>query len=340
MHRVEGWTDIDKQTSIGDLLWPRPQLSWEEIGSEEMLPRASARLVFDDAFNGGSSVTISLNGEGNAEASGFRCFWIPIQTVSLSPGERYEVQLAYKLRCEGGEVEPALYVRCGSDAAGFDIQPQPRIVPKHSWEFLTITCQVSESGRADNACCVGLVIGSIFENPSAAYNIAIQLGQLTIVHKPSLDEVTPFKPRLLWADCAADPSDTSQLKLTWEPSISYTVPPLLRESDLYPEVPRPPWVLDRSETWFPRVLYANVYAQARKADVAASSRPSEDAVFLGTSGWGSGSWFGCGPNGFEVKRQEMPESLRQGAVRFYVQPMTDRGEVLAWDQCAFVDYDW
>jgi mannosyl-glycoprotein endo-beta-N-acetylglucosaminidase len=37
---LNGWTDVDKQTSIGDMLWPRPTLYWEEE-REDNIPTAS-----------------------------------------------------------------------------------------------------------------------------------------------------------------------------------------------------------------------------------------------------------------------------------------------------------
>ena len=339
MFREGGWTDVDKQTSIGDLLWPRPQVFWDQVVTDEKLPRTASRLAFDDAFNGGSSVIVSLDGESGSTSEGFRCFWIPIQALSLTPGQDYELQVVYKLRCDGAEIEPALSIHRGSGTSEFKLQTQPALAPKHGWDFLKVVCRASPDVAAGSLCEVGFVLGAIFEDPSAAYNISLQLGQLTAAPKSDLEGLTPYQTRLLWADCQASPSDAGLLRVTWEPSVSYTIPPTLRESDLHPEVTRPPWLLDRTESWFPRILYANIYVQARKPDLSSSVHPSEDAVFLGTSGWGSGSWFGVGPNGLTVRREELPEGLMQGPIRFYVQPVTDRGELLAWENCAFVDYD-
>lgn len=340
MFGESGWTDVDKQTSIGDLLWPRPQVSWDENISDEKPPQATSRLVFDDAFNGGSSIVVSLDGEGSSTAEGFRCFWIPIQTLSLTPGQSYELQVVYKIRNEGAELEPALSVRAGLETDGFKIQAQPSVFSKHDWEFLKITCHSSADITAGSLCEVGLILGGVFEDPSANYSITLKLGQLTAAPKSDFEGVTPYQMRLLWADCQPTPSNPDLLNVTWEPSISYTLPPTLCEFDLHPEVTRPPWLLDRSESWFPRILYANIYIQVRKPNALSSMYPSQDAAFLGTSGWGSGSWFGSGPNGFTLRREEVLEGLRNGPVRFYVQPMTDRGELLGWDNCAFVDYDW
>ncbi len=56
-----GWTDIDKQCSLGDMLWPKPSPIWL-VDSVEEQGSVSANLWFDDAWIGGSSVHIGITG--------------------------------------------------------------------------------------------------------------------------------------------------------------------------------------------------------------------------------------------------------------------------------------
>ncbi|KAG2111423.1 glycosyl hydrolase family 85-domain-containing protein [Suillus cothurnatus] len=44
-----GWTDVDKQSSIGNLVWPRPSVTWENNDSSSMLDMS-------DAWNGGNTL--------------------------------------------------------------------------------------------------------------------------------------------------------------------------------------------------------------------------------------------------------------------------------------------
>ncbi|KAH9928859.1 glycosyl hydrolase family 85-domain-containing protein [Fomitopsis serialis] len=55
-----GWTDLDKTTTLGDLVWPRPSPQW--IDSQEALPvpATSTSLCLTDAWLGGSSSTVSV----------------------------------------------------------------------------------------------------------------------------------------------------------------------------------------------------------------------------------------------------------------------------------------
>ncbi|KAG6821924.1 hypothetical protein H0H92_016108, partial [Tricholoma furcatifolium] len=56
---TDGWTDMDKQCSIGNLLWPRPDIRWEDIEQDSPLPGVLPAISFEDAWNGGSSLTLN-----------------------------------------------------------------------------------------------------------------------------------------------------------------------------------------------------------------------------------------------------------------------------------------
>ncbi|KAK7459582.1 hypothetical protein VKT23_009563 [Stygiomarasmius scandens] len=59
-----GWTDVHKQTSMGNLLWPTPKLALVDersYGSKHSVElSASGQVVMDDAWNGGSCVKVSM----------------------------------------------------------------------------------------------------------------------------------------------------------------------------------------------------------------------------------------------------------------------------------------
>ncbi|EJD00728.1 uncharacterized protein FOMMEDRAFT_168992 [Fomitiporia mediterranea MF3/22] len=336
MHKNNGWTDIDKQTSLGNLLWPRPRVDWEGTDLNIPLPKTSTILNFDDAFNGGSSVTVRLTGEGGSEEEpSFRCFWIPVQSIALTSGSLYEVELIYKISAIGHEFDLALSVKGKSDV---DITPLTSSELESGWNKVSITCKPSGDLEPDTPANVGVILAMASEDGSLPYTIDVQLAQLSITPKATLQNLSPYKTQILWVDCVRDANSADVLLITWDACITYTTPASLRAEDLIPEVPRPPWVLDRSAHWFPRFRYANIYVEARTP--ATGIRPSGSAIFLGTSGWGSGATTGVGLNGFVIETGTLPNELKESTVRFYVQGVTDRGTILPWESCAFVDFAW
>ena len=346
MDAGKGWTDIDKQTSLGNLLWPRSKVEWDMNDFEEALPTTSTSLTFEDAFNGGSSVLINLSGPGSSqEGSAFRCLWIPVQSLSLTPGGLYEVQLVYKISSsENVELDAALSAKAETEV---EVEPLSSLDLESGWSKLSVTCKpiapTSPSDPEDVPADIGLILAIASEEASSPYTIHITLGQLGISAKSPLTDLSPYSMRLLWADCTRETVSTSEsgsaqsetLKITWDSCVSYTSPALVRPGNLVPEVPYPPWTLERSHHWFPDLQYANVYAEKG----ASSVHPSETVEFLGTSGWGSGPHTRAGPGCFVLGKNALPVGLKEGRVRFYVQGVTDRGEVLPWDRCAFVDFD-
>jgi mannosyl-glycoprotein endo-beta-N-acetylglucosaminidase len=142
---------------------------------------------------------------------------------------------------------------------------------------------------------------------------------------------------LLWADFAVTASSPNAQPLdgtlTWE--VAATFMPLSNVLTLTgAEDPASAWpIAPSAECWFPRFMYFNVYAQPHRAGAAVVQKP-EDAVWIGTSGYD-----GLGQaHAFAVRQANLPFDL--GGVKtvsFYVQGVTDRGEVLRWDQCVFVN---
>lgn len=339
MHKTSGWTDIDKQTSLGDLVWPRPLIAWEGDAREEPVPAASSTLCLDDAWNGGSSLRLTLSSPGSsAEDAFFRCVWIPIQSLAFTAQTSYAVTLVYKVRAPSAEVDLGLSVKLppGSSAQELEMTPSTENETGEltcGWSRTSIQffCPAEKSG--DLVGAVGVIVGIAAEDPSQPYEVDLQIGQLSVY--PTLPvNASPPQPRILWADCEPASSKgqptQSTYTLTWDVSSSFE--PVSRIELGSVEDPRPPWIIDRSDNWFPSFAYCNIYAQAPKGTtLALSVLKPEDATFVGTTG------FDGVKNRFVLDRQAFPEGLRGGPVRFYVQGVTDRGRVLPWDLCAFVD---
>ncbi|KAJ7755189.1 glycosyl hydrolase family 85-domain-containing protein [Mycena metata] len=273
----DGWTDIDKQTSVGDLVWPVPLLAWEgDDARTDALPAATSEITLDEAWNGGSALRLGISAPGEeGEDSAFRCVWVPVQSVTVTQGKLYEATAVYRIEQEDANVDLdiALSVKVMTSPStysdGFDVAPQSvSIAPlPGGWTKLCIRFESS--------------------TPLAEPTLHAALGLLV-----SID----FDP-------AKAPNAPLDGTLSWEVAATFRPLPILTLSGA--EDANSAWPLAPSaERWFPRFLYFNIYAQ-RYAPGAPANLPFELAG---------------------VK-----------TVTFYVQGVTDRGEVLRWDQCVFID---
>ncbi|KAK7053796.1 glycoside hydrolase family 85 protein [Favolaschia claudopus] len=342
-----GWTDIDKQTSIGDLVWPKPTLSWEGSSDDvhaAALPAATSEITLGEAWNGGSCLRLGISAAGeDGEDAAFRCVWLPVQSVSITPSRSYEATAVYKLDQEDSNVDldVALSVKAmtslGAYSDAFDIVPQAVMSDAlpNGWMKLCVQFESSapHSASAINAA-LGLVISIVAEEPSEALKFSLLLGQLNAYPAPS--PTAPIHaPMILWADfnATAGTPNTPPLDgtLTWEVAATFAA-----HSNILTltgaEDPASAWpVAPSAESWFPRFLYFNIYAQPHNAGAAVVQKP-EEAVWIGTSGYeGQERVFG-------VRQANIPFDLNEvKVVSFYVQGVTDRGEVLRWDQSVVVD---
>jgi mannosyl-glycoprotein endo-beta-N-acetylglucosaminidase len=93
------------------------------------------------------------------------------------------------------------------------------------------------------------------------------------------------------------------------------------------EDPNPVWILDDTKERFPSFLYFNIYVIPH-----GSVSGPEAAVFIGTTGLDGRA------NRFYVDSTLLPKSVMGGrGLRFYVQGVTDKGDVLPWEMCAYAD---
>ena len=89
-----GWTDVDKCTSLGDLLWPCPTPAWVD-GRSDAVPTVLVSVHMGDAWLGGSCLRLMLylNDTDKGFSGRLR---IPIQTLVLAANEPYTMVLVFK----------------------------------------------------------------------------------------------------------------------------------------------------------------------------------------------------------------------------------------------------
>ncbi|KII83369.1 glycoside hydrolase family 85 protein [Plicaturopsis crispa FD-325 SS-3] len=329
----DGWTDVDKQGSLGDMLWPRPLLAWEGDDRQDELPDVSPAISMADAWNGGSSVRLEISGRGSdAEDAFFRCVWIPVQSLSVSSQQLYEAILVYKEGSDPGvDLDIGISVKLLSASSDQSIEVQPSAISHTQlaggWAKLSVEFKYAGSISTASAA-IGLVVGFAAEDPTQPFEFSVNLGQLAVYPLRSLQNVSPHTPRVIWADFERDSSNPSGV-LTWDTAVSFPTAAITITS---PEDPLPAWTLDNSGRWLPTFLYFNIYAQSTSQ--YATPQP-DGAVFIGTTGLSGDA------NRFFVDANCLPESTKGAEiVRFYVQGVTDRGQVLPWVQCAYVDVKW
>lgn len=103
--KLAGWTDVSKQGSIGDLLWPIPRVKWEDVGREEALPQGRCSFDFEDAWQGGNSLRVAFDVQGSeADDAFFRSMWLPVQSFTLTAGKSYDASIIFKAESENIDV--------------------------------------------------------------------------------------------------------------------------------------------------------------------------------------------------------------------------------------------
>lgn len=324
--RERGWTDVQKQTSLGNLIWPRPIPSWEEDGGSGEMPLGSTSLDFTDAWLGGSSLKVILRFSGD-ETAYFRHLWLPIQSISVYQGRSYDVSLIYKTHNPDLDLETTLAVR---SPCGFGSAEATTVELENGWTELHVHFMFP-NGRVTTAAEVGsevgIVLGFTTEDPSQPCELPINIGMLSVYPSPPRppSKLVHHKPRVLWANYLGN-------LLTWEVAAYFNPIPAGSIE------PRPPdntdlkWKMSPADTSYPKFMFFNIYVEADST--TGFYRGPEHATFIGTTGWDGRE------NRFHVEDAMLPKGLRTGSgvgVRFYVQGVTDRGEVLPWIDGAFVE---
>lgn len=329
MPRTEsGWADIDKQGALGDKLWPRPEVQWEgRDGITELVPDASSALYFDDAWLGGNSLRVTFNAKGSeAEDAFFRCVWLPIQSLSITLLVRYTAHIIFKTLTTtepSVDVDVGLTVKCpGSTLDVSAISATEDL--SGGWTRQTLSFILPEN-QSDALVTVGLVLGFATEVPSEEVQFSILLGQVAVYQAPPTPRpyLNLASPRILWADFKPSEDRKSGL-LTWETAAGF---PTISLPASIPTVesPTPLWTVDTSDHAFPSCAYFNIYAGTALAG------PTQ-ATFIGTTGLDGR------PNRFHVDWGVLPNTIAGlKEIRLYMQGVTNRGEVMEWERCVFVD---
>ena len=331
-----GWTDVHKSTCIGDLLWPRPTLDWESSDYEGGLPKVTCKIDQDDAWIGGNSLDIILTPDTSKNTGMFfRSVWLPIQTLAITPQKTYETYIVYKSSSSPSEViklNVGLTVKALSGAV-----TNLRITSVRStsalmgeWERLCIQFRIHDALPSDVLSAAGLIISIVIPQyiQKQTSTVSIKLGALAVYPAYPASDVDLSKMILPWARFSSTSGASSPLEgvLTWSVSSIFPaaqpIPEGLSQDDAHPQ-----WLLESS---IPSLFYSNIYVQRLPEDSSLSS--PEDAIFIGTTGLDGTE------NRFYVDKASIPSEL-EGAtrVRFHVQGVTDRGEVIPWDKCTFVD---
>ncbi|KAG1776081.1 glycoside hydrolase family 85 protein [Suillus placidus] len=334
----DGWTDVDKQSSLGNLVWPRPSVMWESNDCPEPLPSASSMLDMSDAWNGGNTLKVSISYAGStADEALFRCIWLPVQSLNVTSLVSYDVNIVYKtVACEGSDLDLGLFVKPlmagGGDLPELNVGTSTQSDLENGWTRQVLSFSLSP-GTANASVAVGLIIGFIAENPSQALDFSVSLGQLTVYPSPPTARVSRGTPGILWAKFQStkpltSPSTGLSGLLAWD--IASFFPHLTSRVISSPEDPNPAWILDDTNERFPSFLYFNIYVNLHP--LSGSVTEATAAIFIGTTGLDGRA------NRFYVDPAMLPKNVMDGrGLRFYVQGVSNKGDVLPWEMCAHVD---
>jgi mannosyl-glycoprotein endo-beta-N-acetylglucosaminidase len=375
---ADGWTDLDKQSSIGDLVWPVPELrlegrgEWEGEGEGNMdddkdLPKVKSEICMSKAWNGGSSLRLQLCSPSPvpapdtvSEDAVYRTFWLPVQSIGLTRGKTYEATLVYKVESQrhsnlNVDVDIGLSVKplSAADPAKLKITPlstsdSQKPLPG-GWTKLSIAFIVKEDPQVVPAITGALGLNIVILAETFAHwhalDVSLLLGQLCVYPARPAD-AEAHEPMILWADVTLQhPSSPGKKPLggtiTWETAVAFPdTPNSIITSTEDPvsvfKVPPP----TQEYPWFPSFVYFNIYALAHPVNGVVGH--PEESVWIGTSG-GTAEGRKCA---FVVVWKSLRGVLGlgdggvgKGKVRFYVQGVTDRGVVLGWERCVYVDVD-
>ncbi|KAH6890096.1 glycosyl hydrolase family 85-domain-containing protein [Coprinopsis sp. MPI-PUGE-AT-0042] len=181
----QGWMDVDKQTSIGDLVWPRPSIHGDS-GQELESAITSSSFIFEDAWNGGNSLQLHAS-----LPDGHSLFWLPIQSLSLTSRVRYEASIVFK--CPYAE-------------------------------RTTIVFEVlSESTSSIVPSAIGFTISPTLPRSSNAIELKFLVGEISVYpHLPP--EYQDFKTSLFWLTFLATSINSTILEGTLEWEVGATLP--------------------------------------------------------------------------------------------------------------------
>ncbi|EFI28323.1 endo-beta-N-acetylglucosaminidase [Coprinopsis cinerea okayama7 len=252
-----GWTDIEKQTSTGDLVWPKPTV-YNLVGGGLSDADASSALYFEDAWNGGNSLQINVT--RTRGSTGYAGYWVPIQSLSLSTGNRYEASVVYKVG-EGatGDVDAKLDlgVRGGGTRrnAGFKLleedttalasgwakarivfepsaaEGEESIVPASIGFIVSVSSDSTKSSPSNNSFLLPFLVGQIAVHPHlpADYH-SFEASLYSLSFKRNATSRSPLDGMLSWDIVAAlpEPPEPDESPDRDDPNLFWEVQPTER----------------------------------------------------------------------------------------------------------------
>ncbi|TFK35723.1 glycosyl hydrolase family 85-domain-containing protein [Crucibulum laeve] len=380
---TSGWQDIERQCSVGDLIWPIPKLEWVD-GSATTgvpLPVATVDLSMDDAWNGGTSLKLSFSDSvPTPPAAGVRSVFVPIQSLSLTPGIDYIATVVYKIQ---GDSAAAVVVGLQANLLSSISSSNYAIgaVSDGTWSaggnaksvdvawlgagirlnVSTTSMDATESDSTPVEVALGLVL-TITQGSTGNDDMhlaSLLVGQMNVFTLPSPNTDLTWESVLLWANFtpaeakqSAAPTRTiadinGVLMWSLQTSLLPADPqthPVISDDDpipIYGQVPA-------DGSWVETFFYYNIYAQLLTPADSSPSAPAavgkpQDVVWIGTSGLDYGGDTGWETGRFIIVGEnlllQLPDTKGSQSLRFFVQGVNERGDVMEWDQVVFVDVD-
>ena len=211
----KGWTDLDKQTSLGSLVWPAPMLLVESadpnhlIHSHSHLARVS--LCFEDAWLGGSSLNVTI-ARSSVPIPGKDVptrFFIPIERLGLLPNSVYNYRIVWK-SSDTSVVKP--FVKSAEENSALPMTMVESVPLANGWEELKNSLVIQRS-EDDSRHYVEVEIGIevLFSESANVVEPTLYLGQISV----SLESLKP-PPRILSLEWIPADDSASMLNGTLE----------------------------------------------------------------------------------------------------------------------------
>jgi mannosyl-glycoprotein endo-beta-N-acetylglucosaminidase len=310
MHLTEGWCDVDKQTSLGNLVWP---------GDDPDKPLAE--ISFEDAWSGGSSLLLSSKTSSMAN-------WrsVPITDLTVSLDLAYSISIVWKVTSSTRNIS----VQPTVDSPSFSIITTDRGTKDvgSGWSRSTLDFTISSTpvpvpAPSDKPVAkVTLGLWAFATRDKALYPLTS--AQETIAASPlsllvGQVVVTPIDPNETIPDIVNTewvPSNTAPVAGTLNGVLRWTIDYAFAATASQSSSSLIPWSFNQITDRLPSFAYFNIYISL-ESDL-------ESKIFVGTTGVdGQGSEFFF--RGIQVA--DISSKLSSPCViHLLVQGVTDKGQ--------------
>jgi mannosyl-glycoprotein endo-beta-N-acetylglucosaminidase len=335
-----GWMDVDKQTTMGDLLWPAPALKLEN-NSEGTIPNVAVSVDMTDSWNSGTSVRLDFTDKEINPDFSLRSFSIPIQSLTITTQKSYTASVVYKVAPDS--------------TTTFQLSTELSIVPLQTGgafteeQLCTIKCEIAPNSVTTTEltnnwvkstveflitdmptnivsvdCSIGLTL-TLTSDHISPLPLTLRLGQLNVHATPSATTQPNF-PRILWSDYSkstvpvTDGSTKEVTNINWLPATSLSqVGPITITS---PEDPNNAWTPQPAaeNQWWPGYVYFNVYASPLPSPTTSSGlslvQPKDQHQYLLKSGPYSSKGTNPAPGLTWIGTSGPDNSIHKGSFQF------------------------